>query len=633
MRLPVCLFIALLCLAYSQAAATKAVKADIFVYQNDSENDKDVLLFADTALFLPSMPSTGFMSAMSLEVEVTEMDSSGVRLSIQVVTSGLPSFRAARNFAVEYGLPARIDQIKGKNGASYSLVIRPLASIDVDTSNCSWDHRDRNSFKYDPSANVDIYYVGNSLGDFYWTSVKSLVEEEYRAYQKMLRSTLPGKYRVYLCPCAQYSVIWDKRFGVAVDPVRSTVYTIYTKEFNSCDPVTVNLVATMRLLGYAPPFLAEGVAAVRSPAISEMKRILDENKAVPISVLLDSYTYMNTDARLAEASAASFARFLIDRFGFDRFRQLYQAADDLNVQQKIEELYESDIALLENEWLTFVDTLTLTPRDFAWYGDRSETMFDYRAMLVYAQKQFEISATRTDSVDALRRLKRARFFVGDYYGAAEAQQELIDRFDSSASSLMTLASYRMMNGLYKEAQRDLQHAAIKDSLNQIIRFNQALNSMFHLDTLAARQSLEQIVSFGRDAGAQGEARVLLGQLLMISEKETDRARAAGYLNEAISIFAQQLQVHNSAADARLWTGIALVELGDTGAGQDYLDAALFLETRPFYLGMTNLWLGKLADLRGEREAAEQFYSQTLALPSADYHQKEATAYLKEPFHR
>jgi hypothetical protein len=58
---------------------------------------------------------------------------------------------------------------------------------------------------------------------------------------------------------------------------------------------------------------------------------------------------------------------------------------------------------------------------------------------------------------------------------------------------------------------------------------------------------------------------------------------------------------------------------------------LFLESRPFYIGMINLWLGKAADLRNKRELARKHFSEVMAVPSAAYHQDEAQKYLDSPY--
>jgi len=72
-------------------------------------------------------------------------------------------------------------------------------------------------------------------------------------------------------------------------------------------------------------------------------------------------------------------------------------------------------------------------------------------------------------------------------------------------------------------------------------------------------------------------------------------------------------------------------LGETGNANNHLQTALFLETRPFYLGMINLWLGKAADVMKDHAVACGFYEKVLSLPSAEYHQQEAKKYLDNPY--
>jgi hypothetical protein len=81
----------------------------------------------------------------------------------------------------------------------------------------------------------------------------------------------------------------------------------------------------------------------------------------------------------------------------------------------------------------------------------------------------------------------------------------------------------------------------------------------------------------------------------------------------------------------MWLGICYLGMGDTGSAQDYLTTALFLETRPFYQGMIELWLGKVADVRGEHDVAREHYGRVMSLPAAIYHQDEARELIKTPY--
>lgn len=107
--------------------------------------------------------------------------------------------------------------------------------------------------------------------------------------------------------------------------------------------------------------------------------------------------------------------------------------------------------------------------------------------------------------------------------------------------------------------------------------------------------------------------------------------AVTYYNEALPMFDQQLRIRKASPTAYLWLGIAFLGLGDTDMAAEYLRAALFIETRPFYLGMINLWLGKVADALGDRATARDLYSKVMLQSSADYHQKEAQKYLDDPY--
>ena len=62
-----------------------------------------------------------------------------------------------------------------------------------------------------------------------------------------------------------------------------------------------------------------------------------------------------------------------------------------------------------------------------------------------------------------------------------------------------------------------------------------------------------------------------------------------------------------------------------------LETALFLESRPFYVGVINLWLGKAADALGDHAAANDYYGRVLSGMAAAYTQAEARRYMDKPY--
>lgn len=615
----------------SGAKADPGVECQLAVYQYDANRNDDVLLQADTVKLLKGVLTSGFLTSFSIDLEIKEVDSARTSFDVHVVTLGASANTYARSFTAEYGLPARLNGIEGKNEAIYSLVVTPLREAEIDLTGCSFDHRVKGTFDFLPTANTDIYFVPKSLGDFYWDSVKELMETQYRNFQAMFNFNLPGKYSIFLCPCPLKSVIWDKRFGMASDPTRNVGYAIYNNRMNSADPFLVILTAIMRNWGYAPPFLSEGLANYLSVAVFDTKEIFRQSPDLSLSELLNTLEFFQTDPYIADRTSASFVRFLIDTYNLEAFSKLYRQADDLNLAAKLGEIYGKNVETLEAEWKHYVDTATVNYRDLVYQAYLSEMMFNYQAMLKYCQAAAEHAADRADSLRTLSALKRAYFFNGDYYAATSVQQTLIALMDTSAPELMAQGSYRMMNGYYPEALADYTKALELDPENRMVKFNLASYYFYQDDTETAAKYLAEIVDAAGFESAEGESRVLLGHILKRSPEEADRLRAATYLNEARQVFDQVLAANNASPSSQMWAGIASAGLAEYDDALIYLQAALFLESRPFYLGMINLWLGKVYDLTGDRETARAHYGQVLALPSADYHQKEARKYLDEAY--
>jgi len=621
----------IIALAAPAAKAEVGIDGAIAVYQADPDSAYDHLLFADTSQFVSGIVTSGFFINFSAEIELSAVDSAGCDFTVHVVTLGPVAETHSRSFRVEYGLPARITDISGKGGSRLTFELTPLGQVTFDSSDCLYSHRAPKVFEKSPSAHLDIYFMPNSLGDYYWSTVRGIMEEQYDRVQALHNFTLPGKYDLYLCPCYLPSVIWDKRFGMAVDPTRNTAHVIFNHSLNAADPFVVAYTAVLRNYGYAPPFLSEGLANYLSFALFDMKDIKAQGKDMPLERLLDTYQYYTADPYVSDRTAATFVMFLVNEYGWGRFKKLYQAADDLNLRRQIEQQYGRSIGELAQDWRTYVDTSSIDPNGLVYYAGLAEAMFNYPLMLRYAKASVGLSPTHQDSVVHWSRLKRAFFYNGDYYSATEAQQTLVTLESSSPLAWMTLGSYRMMDGLYNEAYDDLKTAFDLDSTNHNVRFNLAMNFLHRGEDDSAVTHLTWVVDHPDKSGPNTGAMIMLAEILRRSDDENQLELAKHYYSVAIQSLEMALQTNSPAPSLHMWLGISYLALGDLDRARSYLEGALFLETRPFYLGMIQLWLGKLADVSGEREKAIEHYAEVLALPSADYDQREANKYIETPY--
>ena len=623
---------ALLSILTSGARAEQALRCELAVFcQDTTQIGRGELVFKDTVPFVKGIRTSGFFANFSAEFQFDKIDTGGASFSVQVVTLGPSAFNLSRRFVAEYHLPARIDGIQGKGTTAYSLVVTPLGPTTQDTSSCGYLHYRKDDFRWDPSANVDIYFVPRTHGDYYWNAIKMIMEDRYTQFAQLNNFNLPGKYLLYLCPCTIPSVIWDTRFGTMVDPTRNATFALLNKNVNTADPYLLMHVSVLRNYGYAPPVLVEGFAGYISLASYDMKQILKDGKQVPLDSFMRSYTFYRTDPRVADAEASTFARYLIDRYKADKFIAAYRQANDLNLKATLEAAYGKTLADLEKEWLTYVDTLKIRHDQFAYWAGQADIMMNYSGMLTYCREELKSSENLKDSIAALGDLSRADFFVGDFRGAAEAGGKLAQLQDTSSTNWMTLGSYLMMTGQNDSAYIDLIKARTMDTSSQLAIFNLAMYYTVSGQGQKGIDLLNHYVQLEGKSPAIAQSRVLLGNLLMRTGDHANIGLARSFYRQAIGMLAQFTSGNLIESSALMWTGIAQLGLGDTGAASDGLTMAQYLETRPFYQSMINLWLGKTADIRGEREVAKEYYQKVLSSPAADYHQKEARQLLQTPY--
>ncbi len=603
-------------------------KIDIFQIENSTETNH--LIYSDSFDIVVGKTITGFVGPFSLDIELLSSDSMKTIFTTHIITLGTGAKTYSKKFAVEYELPARIENIIGKNKSEYLLVLSPLSYKPNIELYCNYNHKNQKDFMFKPTAHTDIFYVPSSLGDFYFDSIKEILESNYRMFRDFLNLNIPGKIQIYVPPCAMNTVLWDRRFGTSVDPTRNTAYAIYNKDFTTIDPFIFNHTATLRTYGYTSPFLSEGLANYFSFAMYEMKKIVQEKRTIPLENLLTTYSYLKADATVADKTSTTFVRFLIDSYSLKSYMDAYEKADDINLAETLQEVYKKTIAELENEWLTYVDTFRIINESYLTYASSSEMMMRYDLMLEYSQTYLEKSRTSNDSLRAFFNLKRASFFNGNYSDAVKYQQALINILpEQRATEWMALGSYSLMAGENEKAYSYYQEALKLDDDNHLVKFNLSLYHHLTGDSEKAKEILLSNFSTIKGAATQGETRILLADIMANSKSDADKKSAKQYYQEAANLYMRLVQTNGNSSTGYMWLGKAFLGLAEYEKAINNLLIAQFIETRPFYLGMINLWLGKAYTATGDIKNAETYFGLVISSSSSAYHKKEAKELLKQ----
>ena len=384
-------------LILSNSFAADAAEFLISVYHTDQDNEQKVLLYSDTTTLVRGMSSSAFLLGISVDLELTKVDSAGVEYNVHLVTLGPQAKTLAKRFKSPYELPGIIGGIEVKKDVFHSIAIVPLIQTELNLRQCSYNHNSPDDFSITPSANLDLHHLPQSLADYHAVSIKSLLEAEFRQFRDFFHFRLAGKQDLYLFPCQGYSTMWEKRFGTSFDPTRSNVYALYAAGINTADPFLLIHGAVLRSYGYAPLFLTEGFANYFSLAIFTMKQAIAGKTKLPLSDMLNTKSYLKADPLIADATSATFVRFLIDQYTFDKFMLLYENANDGNLEQLIGNIYEMSVSSLEEYWINYVDTVSIDDRQYGQFAQRAEQMFNYSLMLDYSKKVAEGAVSKTDS--------------------------------------------------------------------------------------------------------------------------------------------------------------------------------------------------------------------------------------------
>ncbi|HSG98890.1 MAG TPA: tetratricopeptide repeat protein, partial [candidate division Zixibacteria bacterium] len=440
---------------------------------------------------------SAFVANFSLELTVGAVDSQRVDINAFLATVGSRPDSRTKRFLMELELPAVIDNIRGKAGATYKLRLIPRAYTDIEVGACEYDHRDSGSFKHDPTAYFDLYYVPQSLGDYHWNKVKQLLEGDFRPFREAFDITMPGKIHYFMYPCPTPTIAWDSRFGYYIDPTRLQAHVVYNHEYMGANVLVANLTQLLRVSGYAPPFLAEGLASYFYFNDYETLLAKEQGKLLPLADLLTTWGYYSADPTLAAAQAGSFCRFLADTRGIERFRALYKESDDLTIAGQFIEQYGEPITALESAWLAHLDTLQPTRKQFLKRSGIEAAFGSPRRALDVLETALRWDGSISDTLNTMENMAPYYAELGLYDLALRTYQALFDAAPESSTNrsryLLRVGYYNMLTGELERARENFTALAQMDSTQApVARYNLARTALLAGDTTGALADLERM---------------------------------------------------------------------------------------------------------------------------------------------
>jgi len=622
-----------------QLAARRLINFEVSVREKVSGSDDNFVLI-DKREFqvVEGMKTTGFMGNFTLDLTATCDDSGQFVCNFSMYTIGSKPQSYFKQFTSGPGGVYFIDNVRVKDGLVFRVGISPLSleGTEVDIENCNYDPMYGKDWAMDPSANFDLYFVPRSLADSHWGIAKDYLEENYRRNKSMMRLGFPGKISYFLSPCPIPQMIWDERMGYSIDPMRANCFALYGHNANTVDAIPAVLVQIYRYFGYAPPMLAEGLAAYFDAPHYYARMLKNKDRLPGLNSLYKSSDYFMIPGTDGLAAASSFAKYLIDVYGLEKYRKLYDRATDLNVPDQLENIYGHTAADLEVQWLNVLDTISYSVTELRAIYENELLIFRRQNGDIFLKDLMNHMNSYYDSVYAISDYAWFTYMDGDYSASAKAYEQMMKLEPGKTYNLMLYGNIMMMQGNYDSAMTMYHRTLATDSTVKEALYKIGESWYWLNQSDSVRYYLQLDINEDQSQLSRSSSAVILGEMAL---RQGDTTSAREYYQKAQNFMGQIMQGgrDNSAFLIRMGEAyLGLYLCGDTVAEK----AAMFLESADFYNidPLSVLYdvrvtysLGLLNDMLGNREKALEYYKRALENPMSDDWRRRFEKYIITPF--
>jgi tetratricopeptide (TPR) repeat protein len=566
------------------------------------------------------------MGNFSYRLHSDTLDRKAIQLQSMVNCLGVPPRNYLDQKVVLAGASVFFDSVlvRGESCFRIRLTFDSLGHL---KDSCGYRFGD-SSFASDPSGKYDFYYVKESLGDYRWNQIRDAFEFDYKGIARVYGLTDQAKINYHISPCELADIGWDQRWENAVDLSRNNIFALFSPGVNRLYMPVVLSLRFQRNWGYAPALILEGVSSAPEFCDLYAKEALRKGKLPQLAALGVSRDFRAQDRQVSSMAAGSFLAYLIGTRGLAKVQDWYEASTDLSVSQVFQKTYGTPMTDIEKEWRGYLDTLTIPSGAYSSHIQRSQLYMQVDDMLLFAREGLKATADTAQFGTALANLS---FSLGEYEQAASLFRYMIahDSTKSPNAARVFLANMLLAQGKIAAADSLYEMAAASDTAESYACHKLARIALERGKPELAIEWCRKAASRNKLPANGVDIDLMLGDAFLM----TRQVDSAGVHYQNAMDNAKLLS--SGAGDNPLnylRFGKAAIHLGSAKLAVDYLNMALFLEERIFYLGQIFLTLGQAHDLLGDRQAALDNYHKVLKYKTAYFDRMEAQKYLKQAYH-
>lgn len=196
------------------------------------------------------------------------------------------------------------------------------------------------------------------------TNIKEIIAERERAYQKisrLLEVDFKEKIHWYLFPSYEDG----KRLLGTLEPNQAipaslTIFTIHSEHHQQTPGHELTHVLSFYINNASSnsyKFLSEGLACYLDQSGKDYHAVghnlLNQNQLIPLDKIIDLNDFKKYDPKITYPQSASFVKFLIENYGWKKFKILWLIKK--NLKGEFQKIYHKNFEDVENDWLNFLN--------------------------------------------------------------------------------------------------------------------------------------------------------------------------------------------------------------------------------------------------------------------------------------
>jgi len=463
------------------------------------------------------------------------------------------------------------------------------------------------------SIHYKSWLLRDSYADYKWEARKGYLENIYNFYRKEHEVSRSGKLDFYVFPGGNNTPCVDHATGIGYDFPNKAMYAIYNENFDSALPQYTQRYVLYDNWGYTARCLVAGYSRYFLDDIYRARRIVAKMTTVEIkSVLTDEYP---PDIEQADIICGAFTRFLIDKQGLPLFKMLYEKSSPGKFA--FDEVYNTSFNQMIGQFQEYQKELKLNESDAFYIRDLLTSQMWFDKALEY---DIWLAAQPVRRDYHLKNLGATFFHIGNYAESETCYTALVRRYPDRTDAAYLLGLALLRNGHTKKAIARFE--TVIDSFPDAAKMLAEIY-LDRRDFKKAGQTLEKIAEFPDSWTSILKARLAIAK--------GDQEMANLIIKRALGLSSQVISLVPGEARGYIDAGYGFMLNGSYDEAESELQAALFIDFRPYYRAAAYLALGRLNDLRKDSEQARIYYDKAIETNSGEYINMLTKKYLKEPF--